>query len=326
MSAHGGIDVHAHAFSGEYVALLDRLGAVSEVMHTTQGVFSDSQRDDVERRLAIMDLGNVERQVLSMSAATPYFENVASAQEAARFINDEHAEMCRRFPDRFSFFCVLPMPHIDASLAEAERAFTELGAVGVTFTTHVLGRALSDRAFAAIFAELDRRGAVVFIHPVGMACGSSIIADSNLSWTIGAPIEDAVCALQLMQADFPRRYPQLKVILPHLGGFLAFLRYRLGRSTDRWMPGAEAPAEQMRKFWYDTSNGEPAALRASVECYGVDKLLLGTDYPYWLPGTGYEHSVDYFEHIGLSGADVAAIRRENARRLFGKLLEVSPTR
>jgi predicted TIM-barrel fold metal-dependent hydrolase len=317
MSAPGGIDVHAHAFSGGYVALLARLGAVSEVMHTTQGVFSDSQRDDVEQRLAVMDLGNVERQVLSMSAATPYFENVSSAKEAARFINDEHAEMCRAFPDRFSFFCVLPMPHIDASLAEAERAFTELGAAGVTFTTHVLGRALSDPSFAAIFAELDRRSAVAFIHPVGTACGSPIIAESNLSWTIGAPIEDAVCALQLMQADFPRRYPRLKVILPHLGGFLAFLRYRLGRSTHRWMPGAEDPATQMRKFWYDTSNGEPAALRASIECYGIDKLLLGTDYPYWMPGTGYEHSVDYFEHIDLSKTDVAAIRRENACRLFG---------
>lgn len=320
MNAAGAIDVHAHAVSGAYAALLERLGASHDVMHSTRNMVFPSQAEDLEKRLAVMERGNVARQIVSMSASTPYFDDVAAAREAARFINDEHAELCRSMPDRFSFFCVLPMPHVDASIAELDRALTQLGAAGVTFTTHVLGRALSDPAFAPVFAELDRRGTVMFVHPVGSACGSPMIHESNLTWTIGAPIEDAVCALQLMQADFPRRYPRLSVILPHLGGFLAFLRYRIGRSNDRWAPGAQAPREQMRKYWYDTSNGEPAALRASIECYGLERLLFGTDYPFWTPETGYDDAVGYIETIGLSDAEVAAIRRDNARRLFGEFV------
>jgi len=310
MIGNGCIDVHAHAFSGDYVRLLAELGAKSEVMHTTS-VFSASHQERIE----VMDYGGVERQVLSMSAATPYFDDEASAVRAARFINDEHAEMCRRYPQRFSFFCVLPMPHVDASLAEFARCVDELGSAGVTFTTQIGDRPLADPAFAAIFAELDRREQVVFLHPPGLACASPIIRDSGLSWSIGAPIEDAVCAMQLMRADFPRRYPRMKIILPHLGGFIAFVRYRLGRSADKDIP---SPVEQMRKFWYDTANGEPAALIASIECYGIDRLLFGTDYPYWLPGTGYEQAVGYLEQTGLTPDQVTAVRYGNARKIFGK--------
>ncbi|MGA2396432.1 MAG: amidohydrolase family protein, partial [Candidatus Lustribacter sp.] len=183
-------------------------------------------------------------------------------------------------------------------------------------TTQIGDRPLTDPAFAEIFAELDRREQVVFLHPPGLGCASPIMRD-GLSWAIGAPIEDAACAMQLMRADWPRRYPRLKVILPHLGGFIAFLRYRLGRSAD---PNIPSPVEQMRKFWYDTANGEPAALRASIECYGLDRLVFGTDYPYWLPGTGYEQAVGYISHVGLTPDEVNAIRFGNAQAMFGKAL------
>ncbi|MGA2394711.1 MAG: amidohydrolase family protein, partial [Candidatus Lustribacter sp.] len=173
MIGDGCIDVHAHAFSADYVRLLEELGAKSEVMHTTRGVFSDGH----QKRLEVMDYGGVERQVLSMSAATPYFDDVTSAVRAARFINDEHAGMCRRYPQRFSFFCVLPMPHADASLAEFTRCVDDLGAAGVTFTTQIGDRPLTDPAFAEIFAELDRREQVVFLHPPGLGCASPIIRD-----------------------------------------------------------------------------------------------------------------------------------------------------
>src|ERR1700678_1154270 len=92
---------------------------------------------------------------------------------------------------RFSFFATLPLPHVDAALSELERA-RELGAVGVTFSTSVLGRPLTDAACAEVFAELDRRAAIVFLHPPGLACASPLIRESGLAWSLGAPIEDAV--------------------------------------------------------------------------------------------------------------------------------------
>jgi predicted TIM-barrel fold metal-dependent hydrolase len=313
---HSLIDVHVHSASKQYVDLLAQLGAESEVTRWAREMIAQADEAGLQRRLDVMNRSQVERQILSMSAATPYFDDVESSIRAARFINDEHAELCRRYPDRFSFFATLPMPHVDACLIELDRAMHDLGAVGVTFTTHIRGRSLAEPAFEELFAELDRRGSVVFLHPPGFSCYSPMIQE--VQWTLGAPIEDAVCAMQLMRAGFPRRYPQLKIILPHLGGFLAFLRYRTSRNADINMPAEDKPSLQMRKFWYDTASGEPEALRIAAACYGADKLLFGSDYPYW--DRDYDVTWQFLEQAGLSPSELAGVRSENARALFGEKL------
>jgi predicted TIM-barrel fold metal-dependent hydrolase len=310
------IDVHAHAFSPAYVALLERMGASEEVLRPARYVLPATREDAFEQRLAIMDGTNVERQVLSMSGLAPYFLDSAAAIEGAQFLNNEHASICRNLPSRFSFFATLPMPHVDAALEEIQRAYDDLGAVGVTFTTSILARPLSDPAFEAVFEELNRRKGVVFLHPPGLSCGSPELRQSGHAWSIGAPLEDALCALQLMQAGFPKRYPELKIIVPHLGGFLPFLRYRLDLSAAVTMRGQEPPSQQMRKFWWDTANGEPDALLNTVHVCGADKVVFGSDYPFW-NGPAYQHTVDYLELAGLSEVDLAAIRYDNAHALLG---------
>jgi aminocarboxymuconate-semialdehyde decarboxylase len=309
------IDVHAHAFSAAYVDLLEQLGARDEVLAPARMVVAGAPELALRERLALMDESGVERQILSMSAATPYFDDAASAVRAARFLNDEHAATCRAHPARFAFFATLPLPHVDAALAELARACDELGAVGATFTTSILGRPLADPGFAPVLAELERRAAVVFLHPPGLACASELIRASGLAWSLGAPVEDALCALQLMQADVPGRYPRLKIILPHLGGFLPFLRYRLDRGAERRFPPDAPPSAQMRRFWYDTANGEPDALRHAALAYGVDRLVWGSDYPYWT-GDSYRRAVEYVALAGFTDVELAGIRRENAGPLF----------
>lgn len=263
-----------------------------------------------------MDGSAVARQVLSMSAAAPYLDARDAAVHAAQFINDLHASTCRTYAGRFGFFAALPMPHVDAALAEIVRAFDDLHADGATFTTSINGRSLADPAFEPVWAELDRRAAVVFLHPPGFACESRSIAESGLTWWLGAPVEDAVCALQLIKAGFPLRYPRVKIILPHLGGFLPFVRYRIDRSAGNKMPGGDPPSVQYRKFWYDSANGEPESLLHAVHAYGADHVLFGSDFPYWT-GPSYERAVHYLELAGLSERELQAIRSENARALFG---------
>jgi predicted TIM-barrel fold metal-dependent hydrolase len=304
--------VHVHYFSRAYVDLLAAAGADERMLNDARRVVTATS-DDVAERLAVMDGSAVERQILSMSAATPYFADRTAAVRGAQFINDEHATLCRNHPERFSFFAALPMPHVDAALTEIPRAFDDLHAAGVTFTTSINGRPLTDPAFEPVFAELNRRAAVVFLHPAGFGCESHLIEDSGLSWPVGAPVEDAICAMQLLQAEFPRRFPRLKIIVPHLGGFLPFIRYRLDKA--RRMPGGDPASVQLRKLWYDTANGEPDALAHAVNVYGADRILFGSDYPYWT-GDAYLHAVHYLEQIGLSEYDIAAIRNGNARRLF----------
>ena len=306
--------MHAHYFDRAYVDLLESLGVDARIIPDARRAVSAAADNGIAERLDVMDRSGVERQMLSMSAVTPYLDDVAAAVRGARFLNDQHAGLQRAHPQRFGFFATLPMPHVDASLAEIARAFDDLQAGGVTFTTSIRSRSLADPAFDAVFAELDRRAAVVFLHPAGFACESPTIEASGLAWPVGAPVEDAVCAMQLVRAGFPERYPRLKIIVPHLGGFLPFLRYRLDKTNSR-RPGQDKPSTQWRKFWYDTANGEPAALRQAVDVYGADRILFGSDYPYWTDES-YAHAVHYLELAGLGAPELAAIRSGNARALF----------
>lgn len=294
--------------------MLESLGVDSRIIPDARRALSTASDNGIAERLDVMDRTHVERQMLSMSAVTPYLDDVRAAVRGAQFLNDRHAELSRAHPERFGFFATLPMPHVDASLAEVGRAFDGLHAAGATFTTSIRSRPLTDPAFEPIFAELDRRAAVVFLHPAGFACESPLIEQSGLAWPVGAPVEDAVCAMQMVRAGFPERYPGLKIIIPHLGGFLPFLRYRLDRGGPMKKSGVP-PSTHLRKFWYDTANGEPAALRHAIEVYGADRILFGSDYPYW-SGAAYEHAVNFLETAGLDEPGLAGVRSENARALL----------
>ena len=138
--------------------------------------------------------------------------------------------------------------------------------VGVTTGTLVLGKSIADPSFDAFFAELNRRKAVLFIHPLGGSLGSPWIESSKLVWAVGAPLEDTVCMLHFMQADFPSRFPDIKIILPHLGGFAPFLAERLDQQKGSFLSDkATAPSVQAKYFWYDTVNASPSALRCTIE-------------------------------------------------------------
>jgi predicted TIM-barrel fold metal-dependent hydrolase len=219
----------------------------------------------------------------------------------------------REFPKRFAAFACAPLPHVQASIEETSRALDDLGMVGVTAGTVVLGKSIADPAFDGFFAELNRRKAVLFIHPTGGSLGSPLIESTNLVWPVGAPLEDAVCLLQFMQANFPSRFPDIKIILPHLGGFVPFLTARLDQLQDHFLPdSAMAPSAQAKYFWYDTVNGNPAALRCALETLGADHLLLGTDYPFWRDDA-FKLCVDYISNAGLPASDVDRILSANAK-------------
>jgi len=264
-----------------------------------------------------MDASKVDLQVLSVSGQLPYFAKESDAVDAARLGNDIYARIIREYPKRFAAFACTPLPHVQASIEETRRALDTLGMVGVTAGTVVLGKSIADPAFDEFFAELNRRKAVLFIHPTGGSLGSQLIESTNLVWPVGAPLEDTVCLLQFMQANFPQRFPDIKIILPHLGGFAPFLSARLDQLQDHFLPdSAMAPSLQAKYFWYDTVNGNPAALRCAKETLGADHLLLGTDYPFWRDDA-FKLCVDYVSEAGLPASDVDRILGGNGKQLLG---------
>ena len=309
------IDIHAHYYPEAYLDLLQRFGSGATEMARGRGAGGESQ--EIEARLELMDSVQVQIQVLSISPQLPYFEDKARAVEAARAINDLYADLVRRYPTRFAAFAAVPLPHIDAALDEMERALDDLHMVGITAATSVLGHSLADPQFEPFYAELDRRGAVLYIHPAEVAACSPLIADYGLTWPIGAPIEDTISATQLIFKGIPARYPRIKIINSHLGGALPMLLGRLDNQY-RWAaPGlTEPPSAQARRMWYDTvGHFHVPALRCACEAIGAGRLVLGTDFPY-LSGEGYRRSVSYIEHAGLAAADVHGILDSNAASLL----------
>ena len=186
------IDVHAHLWSERYLDLLVRLGNSRTAVH--RGLGAGATDDELRKRFDLMDAAGIRLQILSVTPASPHFEQRADAVEAARLANDEYAAMTRRFPDRFRAFAALPLPHTEAALAELGRSFDELGMVGAAVTTSVLGRPLSDVVFHPIYAELNRRKSVLYIHPAGCGAESPLINEHRMVWSVGAPIEDTIVA------------------------------------------------------------------------------------------------------------------------------------
>ncbi len=311
------IDVHAHYFPSEYLDRLDLYGA----SHVT-GLIRKMKLDSADFRgledhFRNMDLAKVDMQILSVSGQLPYFAKENDAVDAARLGNDIYARIVREYPKRFAAFACTPLPHVRASIEETRRALDELGMVGVTTGTVVMGKSIADPAFDGFFAELNRRKAVLFIHPIGGSLGSPLIESTKLVWPVGAPLEDTVCLLQFMQANFPSRFPDIKIILPHLGGFAPFLAARLDQLKDHFLPAsAMAPSVQAKYFWYDTVNGNPAALRCTKQTFGADRLLLGTDYPFWRDDA-FKLCVDYVGEAGLPAKEVEQILGGNGQQLLG---------
>lgn len=311
------IDIHAHYFPLEYLDRLDRYGGSQQSIFIRKSGMASTTAGDLEAHFRTMDLAKVDMQVLSASGQLPYFADEGHAVDAARLANDVFAGLIRECPKRLAAFACAPLPHLKASIDEIGRTLDDLGMAGVTAGTTVLGKSVADPAFDGFFAELNRRKAVLFLHPTGGNAGSQVIESSKLTWPIGAPLEDTICLLQLMQENIPSRFPDVKIILPHLGGFAPFLTARLDQLQDRFLPpSAVPPSVQARHFWYDTVNANPWALRCTQEAAGSDRLLLGTDYPFWRDGA-FQLCVDYVKEAGLPAQDVDRILGGNAEQLLG---------
>jgi aminocarboxymuconate-semialdehyde decarboxylase len=316
------IDVHAHYFSAEYLDLLDASGGIESTTSPGRRSLWPSPSIDLDVRFAAMDRAGVRLQILSISGVAPYFANEAAAVAGARMANDQYAELVRANPGRLAAFATLPMPHVDAALEELRRGLDDLGAVGVTLSTSVLGKSLGDPLFAPIFEELNRRRSVLFIHPAGVACHSPDIMSSGLQWPLGAPFEDTLCAIQLIQAGFPTKYPHMRTILPHLGGTLPMLVHRLDELSRRHVDIELNMYDAVKHFYYDTVNGFPPSLRLACSAFGTERILFGTDYPFWRE-EAHQLAMTYIHEIGLSEAEKTAIFSGNALGIFGDRLTLA---
>ena len=312
MTRQGRIDVHHHLLP-DFFKAAQTAGGFPGTAYRPFPEWSP------ERSLGLMDRQGIASAILSFTAPGIWFGDIAATRETARRCNDCLAEMKAAHPGRFGGFAMLPLPDVDASLAELGRSLDELGLDGMVHLTQVDGRYPGHADYRPVYEELNRRGAVVFLHPTYAP------ASEEKDYLVPRPIVDypgetgrAVAHLLFTGAlaDFPR----IRFIAPHAGGTLPFLAHRIGLFDDL-TPHREKYPEGARHYlerlWYDTAlSGDPAVLDALRALARPDRLLFGTDYPY-IPGEIADSETAGLDaYAGFTGDDRRAMERDNALALF----------
>jgi predicted TIM-barrel fold metal-dependent hydrolase len=274
--------------------------------------------NELEARFERMAAADVQMQVLSPAGSPPYAEKVDDAVEACRLLNDGYAELTTQYPNKLAAFVSLPLPHVDASLREMARGLDELGMLGVTMNCSVFDRSTAEEEFEPLYEEMDRRGAVLFYHPIQNGICSPLINDYKYTVSVGASLEDTAIVLHLIARRIPQRFPSIKYVVPHLGGMISMQLERLDNQAPSQHPDLpERPSVTARRLYYDTvSHGSQAALRCAWMAFGASQLVAGSDYPVLLPFESYARTFDYIRDSDLPPEDIDLILNHNAQRLL----------
>ncbi len=268
-----------------------------------------------------MDEAGIATAMISVTTPGIHFGDDAAAQKLARQCNDAGAKMVRDRPQRFGLFAALPLPDIDAGLEEIAYAFDQLKADGIgVYTNYETGgvKFLGDPTFAPILEELDRRKALVFVHPTSCTCCSSLqpdIADAIIEY--GTDTTRTIASLVFGGAA--ARYPNIRYIFCHAGGTMPYLIQRFidfsGRdkaATTVAMP--HGMMHELTRFYYDLAQtAHPGPVGALRKIIPLSQILFGTDYPY---GAGCLDQVKHVVACGFSSAELAAVDRANALKLL----------
>lgn len=324
------IDLHSHVAVPEAAALvaphLD-LATIPLAHFATPETKAINQRQDGERksrmtgydeRLADLDAMGLDLQLVMCPPFQCYYTvPIDIAVKAARLINDGMAGYIAKHPDRFLALGTVPMPDGHAAAEELERCVTRLGFKGVQILTNVAGKELSDPAFAPFWQKAEELGALVLIHPNGFTQAERLTR-FYFNNVIGNPLETTIALHYLIFDGVLERHPNLKILAVHGGGYLAAYS---GRIDHAWGARADCaaglphpPTHYLKKIYFDTVVFTPHQLKSLIDVFGVDHVVLGTDYPYDM--AEYE-PIEHLVSAQLDPPTVAAIAGLNAKKLLG---------
>jgi 6-methylsalicylate decarboxylase len=306
------VDTHHHILPPSYLAeererVLEMAGPASD------GVLDWSPRRAVEE----MDRNDVMLSIASISTPGIWFGNNNQGRRLARYCNEYGARMMQDHPGRFGMFAALPLPDVEGSLREIEYAFDDLKLDGVGLMTNYADRWPGDPDFAPVFDELNRREAIVYFHPTAPTCTASVpgVPVSLIEF----PTDTARAVTSLMFNGTFSRCPNIRFIFSHCGGTLLMIVARLVGNLERPAMREVAaripkgPMYELQKLYFDTASAANAIVFGAVtKLVPMSHLLFGTDFPYW----PISHIAGALARLGLNEADLRAVERDNALRLF----------
>ena len=299
------IDVHHHYVPDAYIAAM-KANKIRPVKWSVQASLEE------------MDKSGIAVGMISPPPPGITFGEQAFRRKLARDINEAGAKMVSDRPTRFRLLASLPFADVEGSLAEIAYAYDTLKADGISLMTSYNGKYLGDPTQWPILEELNRRKAVVYTHPTTPACCGGIQPYVSIN-AIEGPVDTTRTMVSLMFQGGAAKFPDIKWIFSHSGGVTPFLLSRYQREEterDRKSVLPNGLMHELRKFYYDTAQGHhDGALKALLAIIPTSQVLYGTDYPFW---DGRRVSADLAKG-GFSAADLMAIDRGNALRLFPNL-------
>jgi aminocarboxymuconate-semialdehyde decarboxylase len=322
------IDVHTHMLSEAYLGLLKKHGGgykVRKVLGGQTGIVKDGApfmtlmpgMFDYEMRIAAMDKAGVDVAIVTLTSPNVFWGSARQSLEAARVVNEDMAAQSRRYAGRIRFMCSLPWQHAKLAVAELKRACDELGAVGVMQLANVDGVSLTDRRFAPVWKEIDRRGLPVLVHPSAPPGTAELdVMRYNLIASVGFMFDTSLAVARLIFDGFFDRHPSLKLIAAHGGGALPYIAGRLDICFEN-MPAcrekiSHRPSTYLKRIFYDSVVFQQESLALALKVGGDTNVLYGSDYPHNIGDMkGCLARVD-----ALPPAQRDAVRGGNAMRIF----------
>jgi predicted TIM-barrel fold metal-dependent hydrolase len=270
-----------------------------------------------------MNDAGIDFAVLSLSTPGVHIGDSAKARALARRCNEFSAELVRSQPNRFGGFACLPLPDVDASLVELSYAIDNLTLDGFVLFTNSNGVYLGDPALEPVFDELERRKAVVYVHPNPSpdAVAHTLGLPDNL---LDFPTDTNRAVAQMHYTNRFARTPNVKYIFSHAGGSIPYLAARFAIIDEMgFVAGGEqrgTAADMFRRIYWDTAlAASDPVLRMLRDVAGIGQVLFGTDFPYLRRDLAIDSKQRISRSSDLNDQEKRAILGGNASRLFPRL-------
>jgi 6-methylsalicylate decarboxylase len=264
-----------------------------------------------------MDKNGISIAMLSVVQPGTWFGNAEEARPLTRQLNDYGATLVRDHPGRFGLFACITPPDVEGSLKEIEYGLDTLHADGIALLTSYGTAYLGDSSFAPVYAELNRRKALVYVHPTAPNCCQGLVPGIPVG-SIEYATDTTRTIAHLVFSGTTTQFPDIRWIFSHSGGTLPFLTGRFIRLADERKPAflPDGPLPEFRKFHYELAQGNtPGQIAALLKMVPLEQVLYGTDFPF-RPGAEVNAGIAAY---GFNGEELLSIERGVALRLLPRL-------
>jgi len=326
------LDLHTHFYTEEFFHCVRDLPSEFSFATSSTGQIIITYRGarffgvtppmtDVSKRLEDMDRTGIDIEVVSLSTPNVFFADAQHQPEVARMINDSYAELISQHPNRFKGFASIPMDAPDEALVELHRAINNLKLNGVVLLSNIGGKPLTSPEYRQFFAEADRMGLCIFLHPM-LPANSDDFREYVLGPIIGFPFDTSLAVARMCYDGMFEDFQNIRWIIGHLGGGVPYLMERMDNGfrdfADCRQKIDKLPSEYLKRLYYDTVSFSEHALIMVKNMVGADHMVMGSDYPHLLGSI--DRAVTSIENLDISDSDKQKIFEGNALKILNNAL------